>query len=251
MYNRYIIKNKKWSKIPYPGEIESPSGIDYNTGYWVMNYFNYIGNGLFTNKKGKSIILDVKNPKDINFDDELKKVEEVLGQIEDRENDIINYWKEKSIVEIVMCIALKLLTDYEGSDGMKVRITSVLAKSINDAYIIATYFKYFLDIPRPIQLNEKLNISMETPKSPSYPSAYLTTIVTAIEILVHYFPKERDKLLIIQQQLGEARLYGGINFKKDLYEGVRLGKQIGSSIIMEISMERDIKGEVIDKFCSK
>ena len=98
------------------------------------------------------------------------------------------------------------------------------------------------------QLDEKINCRIDTPKSPSYPSVYLATMATAIEILAYYFPKERKNLLMIQQQLGESRLYGGIHFRKDLYDGVKLGKQIGKEIILQVSKELDVKGRVIDKF---
>ena len=248
MYNDNGLKGDKWSKIAYPGEIVYPDRVDFNTGYWIMNYFNYIGNGVFSNKIGRVINSNLKNSKEIDFKVELNRVRQVVSKIEKREDDIIKYWSGKSIVEIIMCMSLKLLVKYESSEGMKVRITSILTKAINDSYIIATYYKYFYDIPRPIQLDEKINCRIDTPKSPSYPSVYLATMATAIEILVYYFPKERKKLLMIQQQLGESRLYGGIHFRKDLYDGVKLGKQIGKEIILQVSKELDVKVRVIDKF---
>ena len=47
MYNNYPIKIIKWSQIPYSGQVILPKGIDYNAGYWPLNYFNYAGNGVF------------------------------------------------------------------------------------------------------------------------------------------------------------------------------------------------------------
>ena len=124
---------------------------------------------------------------------------------------------------------------------------SILTKAINDSYIIASYFKYFWDYPRPIQLEEKISTRIDTPKSPSYPSIYSVVMSTAMEVLIYYFPKEKEKLLKIHQDVSASRLYAGIHFKADLYEGTKLGKQIGTMIVLEISKERDVKGKKIDE----
>ena len=220
MYNKYPMKMLRWSQIPYGEQTTFPKGVDCNAGYWPLNYFNYAGNGVFVNNNGRVIFWNIENPKDINFKDDMRELE---------------------------YLALKLLSEYNESQGSAARILSILSKSINDAYIIASYFKYFWDSPRPIQINKDLAVNIETPKSPSYPSIYSVVMATAIEILMYYFPKEKNKLLKIHQDMSSSRLYGGVHFKSDLYEGAKLGKQIGMMIVLEATKERDVKGKKIDE----
>ena len=47
--------------------------------------------------------------------------------------------------------------------------------------------------------------------------------------------------------MSSSRLYGGVHFKSDLYEGAKLGKQIGMMIVLEATKERDVKGKKIDE----
>lgn len=247
MYNNYPIKIIKWSQIPYSGQVILPKGIDYNAGYWPLNYFNYAGNGVFAKNNGMVVFLNIENPKDINFKEELRELEYSLKNITEKQIKIVDYWSDKALIESIMSIALKLVSEYDKSPGMTVRLLSILTKAINDAYIIASYFKYFWDYPRPIQLKEKITTRIDTPKSPSYPSIYSVVMATAMEVLIYYFPKEKEKLLKIHQDVSSSRLYAGIHFKADLYEGTKLGRQIGSMIVLETSKERDVKGKRIDE----
>ena len=224
-----------------------PKGIDYNAGYWPLNYFNYVGNGVFAKNNGMVIFWNIENPKDINFKEELRELEDSLKDITDKQIKIVDYWSDKALIESIMSIALKLVSEYDKSSAITARMLSILTKAINDSYIIASYFKYFWDYPRPIQLEEKISTRIDTPKSPSYPSIYSVVMSTAMEVLIYYFPKEKEKLLKIHQDVSASRLYAGIHFKADLYEGTKLGKQIGTMIVLEISKERDVKGKKIDE----
>ena len=100
--------------------------------------------------------LNIENPKDINFKEELRELEYSLKNITEKQIKIVDYWSDKALIESIMSIALKLVSEYDKSPGMTVRLLSILTKAINDAYIIASYFKYFWDYPRPIQLKEKI-----------------------------------------------------------------------------------------------
>ena len=246
MYNKYPMKMLRWSQIPYGEQTTFPKGVDCNAGYWPLNYFNYAGNGVFVNNNGRVIFWNIENPKDINFKDDMRELEYLLNNITQDQVKVADYWSSENLIENIMSIALKLLSEYNESQGSAARILSILSKSINDAYIIASYFKYFWDSPRPIQINKDLAVNIETPKSPSYPSIYSVVMATAIEILMYYFPKEKNKLLKIHQDMSSSRLYGGVHFKSDLYEGAKLGKQIGMMIVLEATKERDVKGKKID-----
>lgn len=90
MYNDNGLKGDKWSKIAYPGEIVYPDGVDFNTGYWIMNYFNYIGNGVFSNKIGRVINSNLKNSKEIDFKVELNRVRQVVSKIEKEKMILLN-----------------------------------------------------------------------------------------------------------------------------------------------------------------
>lgn len=243
---RMYSKIKNWSEIPYPNRKEIPKAMDYNTRYWIMNYFKYVGNTVFTNNNGRVIIWNIENPKDINFKEDLKEIEYIQKSNTELEIAMAEYWGEKSPIEIILPIAIELVSQYKVSSSVSARIMSILTKAINDAFIITSHFKYFWNRPRPVQLEENLKTILETPSSPTYPSIYAVVTAVSMEIISYYFPTEKDKLLQLKQQASISRLYAGVHFKSDLSQGIRLGNQIAKLIIEEISRDRDIKGMNID-----
>lgn len=253
MYNNYgcrekdkVIERKKWSEIPYPGQEAPYKGIERDAGCWGMNYFKYLGNDMFNDNKGKRIIWQIENPKNIDFVKELKEVEYIQNSVNEEEIAMAKYWGRNVPVATILPIAMELIIAYKINPPRSARIISVLSKTINDAFIITWYFKYLFNYARPIQLNNDLNTVLETPKFPTYPSGHSVVSAAAAEVMAYYFESEKSKIMQIAEEASISRLYGGIHFRSDLSEGLNLGKQIGKAIIKEISNERDKRGMIID-----
>lgn len=247
MYSNYYKSIPKWSQTPYPEQKIVYKGIDCDAGFWPMNYFKYVGNGLFTNNKSRIVNWNIENPKNINFNEELKDVEYIQKKLSEQEIELAKYWGNKMIIENMIPIAMKLASEYNVTQARATRIIAILSKAINDAFIISWYLKYYWDYPRPVQLGKDLKVVLDTPQSPTYPSGYSVAAAVTTEVISYYFPKEREKLIKLSREAAMSRLYGGVNFKADLAEGLKLGKQIGEMIMSEVTKERDVKGIKIDE----
>lgn len=241
-YNNY----EKWSQIAYPGETQPYIGVEPNTGYWTMNYFDWY-NGELIDKLGNKIKLDIKDPKQVDFNEELEVVQKAQNNITEEQKKIAEYWAKSVPIETIAPIALALIKTYGVNPPRSSRIMSILTKGINDAFVLTWYLKYKWDVARPIQLDQELNPYSTTPQFPAYPSGHSVISGAAAEIMSYYFPQEREKLMKIAEEASISRLFGGVHFPSDLTEGIKLGKQIGRIVIEQASQEKESNtGNYID-----
>lgn len=238
-YKKCCIKRyEKWSKISYPGESTPYIGVEPNADSWTMNYFQWEREKL-VDRMGREIDLYIKNPKQIDFYEELKVVEQAQENITEEQKSLAKYWAKAVPIETIAPIALALIETYKINPPRSARIMSVLTQGINDAFILTWYFKYLWDVARPVQFNSDLITVSQTPRFPAYPSGHSVISGAAAEIMSYYFPTEREKLMEIVKQASVSRLYGGVHFPSDLTEGVKLGKQIGRIVINQASIEME------------
>ncbi|MEC1070287.1 vanadium-dependent haloperoxidase, partial [Priestia megaterium] len=103
--------------------------------------------------------------------------------------------------------------------------------AINDTFVITWFLKYLWDVARPNQYGRNLSTVLITPRFPSYPSAH-ATIAGCSEILLSYlFPSESARIKNLMKESAQSRLYAGVHFKVDNDEGLRLGRQIGETVV--------------------
>ena len=70
-----------------------------------------------------------------------------------------------------------------------------------------------------------------TPPFPSYVSGHSTQSAAAAVVLGSFFPAERQRLWEQALEAAQSRLYGGIHFRFDNAEGLRLGADIGRAAL--------------------
>ncbi|SFD08531.1 vanadium-dependent haloperoxidase [Clostridium uliginosum] len=236
----------KWSQIPYPEQTKVYHGIDPTAGSWPLYYFKNQGNGVFTTLDGSPISWEIMNPSNVNFIEELKEVQYVQAHITEEQIKIAKYWGNGVPLNQIIPIALQLINTYKITPPKSARILSSVGNTLNDAFILTWYFKYLWDYPRPCQLDRSLNTILATPQFPTYPSGHSVVSSASAVILSYYFPKEKSKLYALAQEASISRLYGGIHFRSDLSQGIRLGKQIGRLVVTELKKEADKDGVMVD-----
>lgn len=73
-----------------------------------------------------------------------------------------------------------------------------------------------------------------TPRHPAYPSGHSTYSAAASELLAHFFPNEREQLELLANNIGTARLWGGVHWRSDHIAGRRLGRAVASLVIKQL-----------------
>jgi membrane-associated phospholipid phosphatase len=73
-----------------------------------------------------------------------------------------------------------------------------------------------------------------TPRHPSYPSGHSTYGAAASELLAWFFPDYREELYRLADNTGLARLWGGIHYRSDHIQGMKLGRCVACMVIQDI-----------------
>jgi membrane-associated phospholipid phosphatase len=73
-----------------------------------------------------------------------------------------------------------------------------------------------------------------TPRHPSYPSGHSTYGAAASELLAWFFPDYREELYRLADNTGAARLWGGIHYRSDHIQGMKLGRCVACMVIQDI-----------------
>ncbi|MEG2787798.1 MAG: vanadium-dependent haloperoxidase [Romboutsia sp.] len=235
-----------WSQIPYPNENKVFHGIDNTAGSWPLYYIKRNSDNTFSKIDGSHISFEIINPCNINYHDELIEVQEVQLNLTYCQENMATFWGTGVPVQQWTPIFLTLINTYSVTPPKSARILSCLQNVINDAFIITWNFKYSWDYPRPCQLNRNLDTFLSTPKFPTYPSGH-SVVSGAIEVVLSYFfPKEASKIHTLAEDASISRLYGGIHFRSDLSQGLRLGRQIGAIAVEYLKTQCDEDSCVVD-----
>ncbi|MEG2290887.1 MAG: vanadium-dependent haloperoxidase [Clostridium sp.] len=235
-----------WSQIPYPGQVRVYHCIDPTAGSWPLIYFKNKGTEGFTDKTDNPVAFKIMNPSNINYMEELNEVECVQNNITEEQKKMAKYWGTGVPLQQITPITLQLISTYKISPAKSARIMSSVMNAINDAFILTWHFKTLWDYPRPCQLNPNIETVLKTPQFPTYPSGHSVVSATAAVVMSYYFPQEKRKLYALAESASISRLYGGIHFRSDLSQGLRLGYQIGEIIVEQLKKDKDSDGIMVD-----
>lgn len=227
--NRFNYESyKKWSKIAYPGMYEPYEGIEPNAGNAPLYCIEKDSYGSYYTLFGEKINFNIKDPNTIDFNTELTEVQYTLAHLNHNQLAIANFWGKGVPAQQWLPIYLDLFTLYKVTPPSSARILSYLQNTMNDAFCITWMYKYYWDVARPCQLDDSIVTSIPTPIFPTYPSGH-SVVSAAIEVVLSFFfPDERLSIHQIAEEASISRLYGGVHFRSDLSEGLKLGRQIGN-----------------------
>jgi len=113
-----------------------------------------------------------------------------------------------------------------------VRVLAALNAAMHDAVIACWRAKYQWWRVRPVSIiRERFDANflphLITPPHPAYVSGHAAMSAAAATVLAAFFPRHESTLHTLAAQAALSRLYGGIHFRSDNEEGLRLGQKIG------------------------
>lgn len=73
-----------------------------------------------------------------------------------------------------------------------------------------------------------------TPRHPAYPSGHSTYSAAASKILAHFFPDEEEELTNLADNIGMARLWGGVHWRQDHTAGQAIGEWVADQVIDQL-----------------
>ncbi|SFK59205.1 PAP2 superfamily protein [Halobacillus dabanensis] len=238
-----------WTDLPYAGEQRAPlvnEGVEYQAGKWKTYFIDHSRRHGFTKLDGRPIRLAIRDPRMIDWYQELKQVQKTLSQLTKDQIQIAVYWGEGPPSKQWTPIVDRLIDTYGVEAPRAARILGAVFSGINDAFVVCWSLKYKWLVPRPNQLDSKLATVICTPKHPSYPSGHATISGAAEVILSYFFPAERRKLRDLAEENAQSRLYAGVHYPIDNDEGLRLGRQIGRIAVEELKKDT-IDGVPLDR----
>lgn len=238
---------KLWNKLPYAGESKPPTNPEQPfAGSWPLYYLKRSSNGGFQTLAGKPIKLDIKNPNTIRWNHQLRIVQNTLKMLTPKQISIARYWGTGAPTKQFTPVIDRLIDTYGLTASKAARVLAAVQAGINDALVVTWYLKFKWLVARPNQLDHNLATILCTPRHPTYPAGHGVVAGCAATILSYFFPPETERLFDLAHECALSRLYAGVHFLIDNYEGLQLGKQIGHFVIENLKKQHDSTGKPID-----
>lgn len=132
--------------------------------------------------------------------------------------------------------AKRYLMDLRSNTPQAARVLGVLAAIEADAFIACWDTKYVVLRHRPADVDGTLQAKMpfQTPPHPSYPSGHSAASMAAATYLKTVFKDYERSLMDDANQAAMSRLYAGIHFRSDNYDGQILGKNAADYAIQKL-----------------
>ncbi len=160
------------------------------------------------------------------------EISRLIGLLSQRTDSLIveHNQEYKDIMAIDIGNGQKL-GDYIGSE--KHPLTNEVYRLLSgDIEIIVANEKIYFNVPRPKQLDLRVNTEVETPATPSYPSLFAAKASLAGEILAHFMTPEDYS--VIAKAIDEAivrKQIVGVSTKFDTDYGSEIAKQYGGVVL--------------------
>jgi hypothetical protein len=137
-------------------------------------------------------------------------------------------------------IALNELKSHEQTSAhhpvTTLQTLSSVCAAMHDAFIACWQIKFRDWSERPITAIRRSKDSnfiplLVTPGFPSYVSGHATISAAAAHVLGIRWPEQRSKFQTMAQEAADSRLWGGIHFRSDNEEGLKLGEAVGHDTV--------------------
>jgi PAP2 superfamily len=116
-------------------------------------------------------------------------------------------------------------------------LLSAVSVVMHDAFIACWHVKFSHWSERPITavrrtLDAGFVPLLVTPGFPSYVSGHATISAAAAGVLAEFFPDQAPRFADMATEAAESRLWGGIHFRSDNAEGLKLGASVGRDVLL-------------------
>ena len=114
---------------------------------------------------------------------------------------------------------------------------SAVSVAMHDAFIACWNVKFSQWSERPITVVRRTLDSgfvplLVTPGFPSYVSGHATISAAAASVLADFLPDQGPRFADMATEAAESRLWGGIHFRSDNEEGLKLGASVGRDVLL-------------------
>lgn len=160
---------------------------------------------------------------DINFNKNSSKntfdeVQDILNKQKIYDPDRVQQTKYELYIENVIVM-------FDVDDDEYYKIKTLIVQEVNPV-VMKLKFKY--NRVRPYILNDNIQMLVEKPNHPSYPSGHSSQAFFICYILTEKYPENKDKYYNIAYSIAENREYAGFHYKSDSRYGEIVGKTIAS-----------------------
>ena len=166
----------------------------------------------------------------------LQEVKDISENLTDEQKRIAKFWVDGYGTVTPSGhwnqIAMELVSKHHLDTLATARLFAFLNIALADSYIAAWDAKYAYWTVRPITAIRSLfgvnfNSFILTPPFPSYISGHATFSGAASEFLSGVFPADAARLRVMAEEAAMSRLYGGIHYRFDNDDGLKVGRTIG------------------------
>ena len=131
-------------------------------------------------------------------------------------------------------IASDLAERYSLDEKRSTRMFALLNMALMDAGVGCWDAKSTYWLIRPSQADPGITTPVGLPNFPSYVSGHATFSGAAATLLGEVFPSQRRELQSMADEAAMSRLYGGIHYRFDNEQGLKLGQKIGALAVAQL-----------------
>lgn len=136
--------------------------------------------------------------------------------------------------------AMRFVEQYKLDPAATTRFMTAMNFAMADAFIACWHTKLLWWTERPItEVRARLDSNFEphivTPPFPGYVSGHATASGAAAAVIEAHVPAAADHAMRLAEEAALSRLYGGIHFRHDNEQGLRLGIEIGRLAVRRLA----------------
>jgi hypothetical protein len=123
--------------------------------------------------------------------------------------------------------------------GMVLPALTAVSVALHDAFVECWRVKLRDWSERPVtairrDLDPAFVPLLVTPGFPGYVSGHSTVSAAAATLLSHFWPDRATRFQALAEEASMSRLWGGIHFRSDNEEGLRLGQSVGGEVVARL-----------------
>jgi hypothetical protein len=135
-------------------------------------------------------------------------------------------------------LARQAISERGMNDADAARVLALTHMTGFDANLACHDSKYTYWVPRPTQVDPGITLAIGVPNHPSYPSNHACISGAIGRVLDAQFPEKRGVYSRMAEQAGESRIYGGIHYRIDVDEGLKVGRKVADRAL-EVGIPSD------------
>jgi hypothetical protein len=130
-------------------------------------------------------------------------------------------------------VATEMIVRYRRSERVAAHTLALANMAAFDAIIACFDAKFEYWLARPTTVDTRITLAVPLPNFPAYPGAHSCSSGGYATVLSHVFPAETRGLEPQMDEVGLARMYGGLYYRFDMDAGRVLARQVAEWVISE------------------